>query len=186
MTTGTTSESAAHTLSKSRGWLIVGGILSIVVGFFAMGSPILFSIVIAKFLGLFALISGVISLFMAIFGKHTTHRVLDALFAAIRIAAGVILLRCIASGITIITLILAIYLIIEGASSIFGAFKLRQHKGWIWTLINGIAGLVLGIMVYAQWPSNAPWVLGLFYGIYSLFYGTSCLMLGLASPKEAT
>ena len=186
MTTDTTSESPAHTLSKSRGWLILGGILSIVVGFFAIGSPILFSIVVAKFLGLFALISGAISLFMAIFGKHTTHRVLDAFFAAIRIAAGVILLRCIASGITIITLVLAIYLIVEGASAIIGAFKLRQHEGWIWTLINGIAGLVLGVMVYAQWPSNAPWVLGIFYGIYSLFYGMSCLMLGLATPKQTS
>ena len=62
-------------LSKSRGWLIAGGILSILVGLLAMGSPLLFSIVIAQFLGAFALVSGAISLFLALFGKEVTHRV---------------------------------------------------------------------------------------------------------------
>ena len=45
-------------------------LLSIFVGFLAMGSPVFFSVVIAQFLGIFALVSGVISLFVAIFGKH--------------------------------------------------------------------------------------------------------------------
>ena len=42
---------------------------------------------------------------------------------------------------------------------------MREHSGWVWTLINGIAALVLGIMVYNRWPSNSAWVLGLLYGI---------------------
>ena len=37
-----------------------------------MGSPLLFSIVIAQFLGAFAIVSGVISLFLALFGKEVT------------------------------------------------------------------------------------------------------------------
>jgi len=34
------SSSAANDLSKSRGWLIIGGIFSIFVGFSAIGSPL--------------------------------------------------------------------------------------------------------------------------------------------------
>ena len=83
-----TSASPANTPSHSRGWLIAGGLLSIFVGFLAMGSPLFFSVVLAQFLGIFALVSGVISLFVAIFGKQVTHRVLEGLLALIRIIAG--------------------------------------------------------------------------------------------------
>jgi len=170
-------------LSQSRGWLIFGGIFSIFVGFFAMGSPLLFSVVIAQFLGIFALVSGVLALGLAIFGKHVAHRVLDGLLAVIRIIAGIVLLRCLASGIAVITLILAIFLMVEGVSFIVGAIQMRSHRGWVWMLINGIAALVLGGMVYARWPGDSAWILGLFYGINSIFWGVSLLTLGLGAPK---
>jgi len=176
---------AANHLFQSRGWLIFGGMLSILVGFMAMGSPYLFSAFLVQFLGAFVLISGFISLALAIFGKHTTHRVLDAFLSVIRIAAGIVLLRYVASGIAVITLILAVFLIIEGISFIIASFKLRAHNGWIWTLINGIAALALGVMVYSRWPSDSLWVLGLFYGINSLFWGVSLLALGFGAPKPA-
>jgi len=185
MTTASSPAPSTLNFSQSRGWLIFGGVLSIFVGFMAMGSPYLFSAFIVQFLGAFVLISGCISLALAIFGKHTTHRVLDAFLSLIRIAAGAILLACVASSIAVITLILAVFLIIEGISFIIAAFKLRAHNGWIWTLINGIAALVLGVMVYSRWPSDSFWVLGLFYGINSLFWGVSLLALGFGAPKPS-
>ena len=119
---------------------------------------------------------------MAIFGKQVTHRVLEGLVAVIRIIAGIVLLRY---GIAVIALILAVYLIVEGIFSIIGAFKMRQHYGWVWTLINGIAAVVLGVMVYNRWPSNSTWVLGMLFGLNSIFWGISLLSLGSAAPKAA-
>jgi uncharacterized membrane protein HdeD (DUF308 family) len=113
-----------------------------------------------------------------------THRVLEALLLSFA-AAGLALFICVASSIAVITLIFAVFLIVEGISLIIGAFRLRKHKGWSWTLINGIAALILGVMVYSRWPSDSAWVLGLFFGINSIFSGMSLLMLGLAAPKSA-
>jgi uncharacterized membrane protein HdeD (DUF308 family) len=175
----------SNPLSQSRGWLIFGGLLSVFVGFMAMSSPYFFSAFIVQFLGAFALISGCISLALAIFSKHVAHRVLDALLALIRIAAGIVLLRCVASSIAVITLILAVFLMVEGVFFIIGSFKLRAHSGWVWTLINGIAALVLGVMVYSRWPSDSLWVLGLFFGINSIFWGVSLLALGFGAPKQS-
>lgn len=184
-TNDTSSLQPAQALSQSRGWLIFSGILSLVVGFFAIGSPYLFSVVIAQLLGIFALVSGVISLFVTLFGKHVVHRVLGAVLALIRIVAGIVLLACVASSVAVITLILATFFIIEGASFIVGAIKMRQHAGWVWMLLSGIAALVLGGMVYAHWPSDSGWVLGLLYGINSIFWGSSLLSMAMAAPKKA-
>jgi len=175
---------AANPTAPGRGWLIFGGIFSIFVGFIAIGSPLVFTIVIAQLLGIFALVSGVISIFLAIFGKGSTHRLLEALFGLIRIAAGVVLLACITSSVAVITLILAIFLAVEGAVAIVGAIQLRGNAGWVWTLINGIAALALGIMIYYRWPNDSTLVLGTFFGIYSIFSGMSRLMLGLNTTKS--
>ncbi len=186
MTAESLPPTTTHDLFKSRGWLIAGGILSIFVGFMAMGSPLMFSLVVAQVLGIFALVSGCISLSLALFGKHTAHRVLDTFLSLIRIAAGVILLQCVASSVAVITLVLAIFLIVEGVSVIFGAIKMRSHKGWSWMLINGVAALLLGLMVYTRWPSDSAAVLGLLFGINSLFWGMSLMMLGFAAPQPAS
>jgi uncharacterized membrane protein HdeD (DUF308 family) len=170
---------------KSRGWLIAGAILSLIVGFLALSSPILFSFLIVRLLGVFALVSGIISLLIAIFGKDVAPRGLNAVFALVRIVAGLALLYCIPSGLRVITLVFAVYLMVEGVFGIFGAFKMREHKGWIFMLLNGIVTLALGVMVYAHWPTGAAWILGLFFGISLLFHGFSQLMLGLSASKTA-
>ena len=169
--------------SKSRGWLITGAILSLIVGLLALSSPLLFSLLIVRFLGLFALISGVISLLVAIFDKDVAPRGLNAVFALVRIGAGLALLSCARSGLNLIMLIFAVYLIVEGIFDIFGALKMREHRGRVFMLINGIITIVLGLMVYAHWPSCSAWILGFFFGINLLFHGFSQLMLGLSASK---
>jgi uncharacterized membrane protein HdeD (DUF308 family) len=170
---------------NSRGWLIAGAILSFIVGFLALTSPILFSFLIVRLLGVFTFVSGVISLLLAIFDKDAAPRGLNAVFALVRIGAGLALLYCIPSGLRIITLVFAVYLMVEGVFCIFGAFKIREHKGWIFMLLNGIVTLALGVMVYAHWPTGAVWILGLFFGISLIFHGFSQLMLGLSASKTA-
>ena len=185
MSNDTSLTSAATDLSKSRGWLIAGGILSIFVGFSAIGSPLVFSLVIAQFLGVVALVSGVISLALAIFGKHKGHRVMEALSGLIRIAAGIALLNCLVTSVAIITLIFAFFLIIEGVSVSVAALTMRATPGWVWMLISGLASLILGVMVYNHWPSDSAAVLGFFFGISLLFNGSSLLALGLAAGKPS-
>jgi uncharacterized membrane protein HdeD (DUF308 family) len=168
--------------SKSRGWLITGAILSLIVGLLALSSPLFFSFLIVRFLGLFALISGVISLLVAIFDKDVAPRGLNAVFALVRIGAGLALLYCARSGLNLIMLIFAVYLIVEGIFDIAGAFKMREHRGRVFMLINGLITILLGLMVYAHWPSGSAWILGLFFGINLIFNGFSQLMLGLSAP----
>jgi uncharacterized membrane protein HdeD (DUF308 family) len=170
--------------SKSRAWLITGAILSLIVGLLALSSPLVFSLLIVRFLGVFALVSGVISLLVAIFDKDVAPRGLNAVFALVRIGAGLALLYCVRSGLNLIMLIFAVYLIVEGIFDIYGALKMREHRGRIFMLLNGIITIVLGLMVYAHWPSGSAWILGLFFGINLLFHGFSQLMLGLSASTS--
>jgi len=174
------------TLSRSRGWLLVGGILSLLVGFSAIGSPYVYSFVLARFLGIFALVSGAIALPLAIFGKNARHRILEALLAVARIVAGIILLNCLASSVVVITLILAIFLLVEGALMMGAAIGMRAHPGWIWMFLSGVGSLVIGLMVMNRWPSSSAAILGLFLGLHLVMNGASLLALAMVGPKSIT
>ena len=137
-----------------RGWLVAGGILSLVVGFLALSSPILFSFLLVRLLAVFALVSGIISLLVTIFGKDVATRGLNAVFALVRIVAGLALLYCIPSGLHVITLVFAVYLMVEGVFGIFGAFRIREQSGWTFMLLNGI-GHLAGSVYFSRWLPGA-------------------------------
>jgi uncharacterized membrane protein HdeD (DUF308 family) len=171
--------------SPSKAWLLIGGVLSILVGFFAIGAPALFSYVITAFIGALCLVSGVIGLFQALFGKDTAHRILSILSAVIRIAAGSVLFLFTKSGMETLTLILGAVFFAEGIVCIVTSLRLHANAAWIWLFLNGVVALVLGGMIYARWPIDSEWVIGVLYGIQSLFSGVAMLMLGLAAGKQS-
>ncbi|MEY3895280.1 MAG: hypothetical protein RLZZ214_799 [Verrucomicrobiota bacterium] len=169
---------------QSRVLLIASGILFILVGFAAMSLPVLFTAVIVRILAIFILVSGVISLAMAIIGKQMNYRLLEILSGIIRIAAGIVLLSCLKSGALVITMAFAIYLVVEGVFVIAASLRMWITPGWVWTLFNGITALALGILVYRGWPSSSFSVLGYFFGINLVLKGAAQFALGFA-PRPA-
>jgi uncharacterized membrane protein HdeD (DUF308 family) len=171
--------------SRSRTWLIVGGVLSVLVGIFAIAAPGLFSFVLTQLLGALCLVTGVVSIFQAVFGKNSPHCLFSSLSAIIRIAAGSALLFFPVAGVAALTLIVAAVFLTEGIVCIATSLRMRANPAWIWLLLNGIVALILAGMIYSKWPLDAAWVVGLLYGIQSLFSGSAMLMMGLSAKAVA-
>ena len=168
----------------SRIWYILGGILSILVGFYAMGRPGLATLAVTQGVGIIALASGLVLLFAAIFGKARQHRLYDFFSAALRIAVGLLLLANILKGVLVLTLVLGSIFVIEGIYGLVLGVKLRgKNPAWGWVLFNGLAALVLGIMLIAQFPGSAIWAIGLLFGINCIFTGATLIAYGTALPK---
>ena len=84
-----------------------------------------------------------------------------------------------------LTLVLAVFLVLEGIVEIALYFGLRgvRHSGWV--LLDGIITLILGILIWRQWPSSSVWVIGTLIGISLIFSGISRVMLSLAARHAA-
>lgn len=186
MTTSPIPFSAQSALKKSRGWLLFFGMFSIIVGIFAIGFPLAMSVAIAQVIGIFCVASGVFSIGAVIFGKEKVHCISSVILALIRLAAGLALLMWVEAGVEALTLVLAIFFLFEGLSFIGAALASRQHGAWIIMLLNGIVAIVLAGIIFSKLPGDSAWVLGLLYGINSIFYGVSLLALaGNASKASA-
>jgi uncharacterized membrane protein HdeD (DUF308 family) len=172
-------------LARSKGWLIFFGIFSILVGIFAIAFPVAMSLAIEQVIGILFVITGVFSIGGALFGHETSHRISSVLLAFIRIAAGLALLVWIGAGLAALTILLLAFFLAEGAVFIFSAFSARHQKGWIWLLLNGIVALILAAMIWSQFPAASAWIIGLLYGINSIFYGAALLLFGASVAKPA-
>ena len=64
-------------------------------------------------------------------------------------------------------------------TDIVAAALTLRFSGWGWNLLNGLISLLLGVMIFRQWPMSGEWVIGLFVGIDLLFAGFTWIMLAL-------
>jgi len=78
-----------------------------------------------------------------------------------------------------LTLVIAISFVVQGAFRIGAALSTRID-GWDGLLVSGIITLLLGLMIWNEWPLSGVWVIGLFVGIDMFFYGGWFVSLALA------
>ena len=168
-------------LSRNWGWLLALGILMIILGVVAMAAPVVATIAIQVMLGWLLVISGIAEGIHAFMVKEWRGFLLELLSAVLYLGVGLLLLVDPLKGAVALTLILAVFLLVEGIFKIITALRVRDHRGWGWLLASGIVSVVLGVLIWKQWPASGLWVIGLLVGIQLLFTGWSLVMLALVA-----
>ena len=169
-----------ESIQKSSGLIIATGILLILLGGFAMGSPLVVGLSLALMVGIMLIIGGLGQMLFALkAGKGAFAFVLGLLTLVI----GIYMISRPGAVLASLTLFLAMYLIISGVFEVMMSFQFRPIKGWWWALFSGIVSMLLGFMIWNQFPLSGAWAIGILIGIRMLFNGLTFLMLGLASRQ---
>ena len=172
-----------QTLHREWGWFMALGIILILLGIAAIVFPVTASYAIATVLGILLVIGGVVHGIHALTAHQWSGFLWQLLTAVIYLAAGIMLLAYPLGGVITLTLLLGVFLIVAGLVRIGIALTSRPMPNWGWFLFSGILALILGILIWAQLPSSAAWVIGLFVGIDLLFSGWSMTILALAAHR---
>ncbi|MGA8139711.1 MAG: HdeD family acid-resistance protein [Desulfobaccales bacterium] len=167
-------------LQKNWGWLLALGIISIILGILALGSSAFFTIASMIFFGWILLIMGILELVYSFWQRHWGGFFLHLLNGILAGVAGVILIGNPAASALILTLMLAMFFMVAGLFRIIAALYMR-FPTWGWRLFNGIVSLLLGILLWAQWPWTGLWAIGMFIGVELIFSGWASVMLALVA-----
>jgi uncharacterized membrane protein HdeD (DUF308 family) len=174
------SEITPGSVRKASGWSMVWGVAMFICGILAIALPLATSVGIVILFAWLILFAGVCHLIFA-FQSHGIGGFLwKVLLAIIYGLAGVYLLINPVLGVISLTLLLAVFLLIEGVVEIAFYFKIRGTANAGWVLFDGIITLILGFLIWRQWPSSSVWVIGTLVGISLIFSGISRVMLSLA------
>ena len=165
------------------------GIAAIVIGCIAMLVPAVPSVGTAIFIGWLLLLERA----FLVAGAFTAHSVgtvvLRLLWAFLTAAVGLWLIVEPHNGTLTLTLVLGIYFLFMGLTRIAVAFVGRGQPNAGLVGLSGVAGLIIGILVLAKFPSSADWAIGLLVGIDLIFAGwtlTSVALVGKDLARSST
>jgi len=110
-------------------WLLVTtGVLGILLGIFALLTPLIIAMTITMFIAAWALITGVSELGLAFYNKTAPHRALLALSGIIGILFAIILVLTPLLGVYALVIMLGIYILVFGLISIFLGLSMGREK----------------------------------------------------------
>jgi uncharacterized membrane protein HdeD (DUF308 family) len=165
---------------KNWGWLLALGVLFIALGIAGLGMTVALTITSLIFLGAFILVGGVFQLISAFTQKGAKSIIWSVLIALLYIATGWLIMQNPALASTVITAMIAAMLIVVGIFRIITAFQMKPVSGWGLVLLAGILSLVLGVLIYSNWPVAALWLIGFYIALEMLFHGISLVATALA------
>jgi uncharacterized membrane protein HdeD (DUF308 family) len=99
--------------------------------------------------------------------------------------AGLSLVSQPGAGLATITLFLAAWFVADGIWSLISGFKWRPFDGWGWMVFSGIVSIVLGVMIYRQYPESAIWLVGVLVGIRLVLSGWTMVAMGVVGEALA-
>jgi uncharacterized membrane protein HdeD (DUF308 family) len=166
--------------------MIALGILMIVLGALAILYPFFATVFTFNVIGFVLLLFGFLQLAYAFQTRNNPvgHFILNLLIGIFYLAVGFWVLRHPVFSILDLTLIIGILFFIEGAIQVINAFELRptQNRGLL--LASGIIGIILGILIWSNWPFDSLVLLGLLVGINLITTGVSLLLFFRAAKQS--
>jgi uncharacterized membrane protein HdeD (DUF308 family) len=172
-------------IKKNAKLTVVSGVIILIAGVLAITSPFVAGVSITILVGAMLAISGVSQCFLAFktgaFGRGLIVFVVGVLMTI----AGVYMMNQPVAGLATLTIILMSYLLITGALEIIVSFQLKPASGWGLQLFNGIVTLLLGIMLWRQFPLSGAWAIGVLLGIKMIFSGWAFVFIGRNVKKLA-
>lgn len=169
-------------LKRNSGFTIAMGVILLLVGLLAMGAPLVAGLSLAMLVGIMLIVGGIGQL---VFAVKTGKGIFSIILGILTVVIGGYMVGNSAVALSALTIFLAIYLLISGISEVLMSFQIRPAKGWGWALFSGILALLLGAIIWNQFPLSGAWAIGILIGIRLFFSGWALLMLGLAARSAA-
>jgi uncharacterized membrane protein HdeD (DUF308 family) len=179
MAQNTPLEMVRHASTVSIAW----GVLLIVLGMAAVASPFLAAVAVNVAVAWLIVLAGVVHLLLAFRAHGPGSMIWKLLVGVAYVCFGGYLIARPVLGVASLTLVLASLFLIEGILDVVLFVKMRPIQGSTWVLLDGIVSLLLGLMIYMQWPSSAAWAIGTLVGVSLIVSGVARVMMSMAVRK---
>ena len=160
-------------------YLMLTGIVLIVFGIIAITTPAVAGTAVVWVIGAVLLISGIVQFLQGFREDSWASKLLGVILGVMTTLCGLAVLAHPLLGLTALTLVLAIFFVVEGIWKIVASFSFRPAPGWLAMLFSGLLGWLLGFLIWKQWPMSGMWAIGVLVGVDLLVTGLSMVALAI-------
>jgi len=165
---------------------ILWGVSLICLGMLAVAVPMVAAVAVNVLVAWLIVLAGIVHFVVAFHSREAGSVVWRLLVGLAYVCFGVYLIARPALGVASLTLLLASLFLVEGIFNIVLFFRAPSIVRSSWFLLDGIVTLLLGLMIYMQWPSSSAWAIGTLVGVSLIFSGVTRVMVSVAVRKGAS
>jgi uncharacterized membrane protein HdeD (DUF308 family) len=166
-------------LRPKRGWLLALGILQIVFGVIALFLIPAATVASVLILGWLIVLSGIVEFVHAFQVRRWGGVFLHIIGGVLGVLIGLLIVTHPVAGALAWTLLFASLFTVTGLFRLITAIRF-QYQNWGWAAFDGAITLLLGVLLWADWPWSGLWFLGLSLGISLLLRGWTYVSIALA------
>jgi uncharacterized membrane protein HdeD (DUF308 family) len=165
-------------VKKQWGWFFLLGLLLTALGIFAVRSSILTTVISVLFLGFLFISGGILQIIHSFMAKKWSGLFTNLLLGILYLICGSFFVIRPDVGAITLTLLAASLFLVGGFFRAATALLVR-FSHWGFVFFNGLFSILLGLLIFSEWPLSGLWVIGLFVGIDMIFVGLSWAVLAL-------
>jgi len=166
---------------RSHAGVAVGvGVALIVAGVLSICAPFVAGLWVMVMIGLLLMIGGLALALLALRVGGFGAGLPVLLMGVLMIFAGLYMFSRPVAALASMTLVLAAYLVVSGIVEFFAGIRSRGEAGSGWMVAVGIITLLLGVMLWRQFPVSGAWAIGTLFGIKLLMTGITMTSIGSA------
>lgn len=174
-TSGTTKDPRSRNLAIGT-LLLLGGVFCIL-------APLVTGIAIAYLVGAAMVIAGGSLLLSALGGDALwLARGANAALGLLLIVFGVIVFLDPVASLAALTVLLGIWMLATGVVVVAAAFGTDEQ--WLGLLVGGIS-IVLGVLIFAEWPLSGDWAVGVLLGVQLIVLAFRLLTAPATDPQRS-
>lgn len=166
---------------KYRGLWLIAGILALLGGILALLNPFPASLTAVAVAGWAFLVLGILQVAGVFTEQNWGARTWSLLIGLVAIVMGGWLLANPLESLIPLTIMVGVLFLVLGIVRLMLAFPLRGTPLFWAVLISGALSLLLGVLVFADFPASALSILGILLGVELLSTGVSTIVLSLSA-----
>ncbi|MGD8727877.1 MAG: HdeD family acid-resistance protein [Gemmatimonadales bacterium] len=171
---------------EHAGLVIALGTVELLIGIVAIGSPLVTGVAIAFMIGSILVLAGIARVVSAFSAGSFGAGFLAFLGGLLALAAGLVMLFRPGAGLTFLAWMLAIYFVVDGVARLALGLRTRGEPGSGWEIFGGVVSVLLGVLIYANWPLSGAWAIGTLVGVHLIISGWTIVGIGLAARRAVS
>src|ERR1700720_466883 len=166
-------------LRRKWGWLFVLGISMVILGTVALFIAPAATLGTVLVLGWLLVVSGVVEAIQSFRVRKWGGVFLHLIGGVLGVLVGLLVVTHPVAGALAWTLLFASFFTVIGIFRLGAAIRLK-FPNWGWAAFDGAITLLLGFLLWAEWPWSGFWFLGFAVGVSLLLRGWSYIMFAIA------
>jgi uncharacterized membrane protein HdeD (DUF308 family) len=168
-------------IAKVGGLIRLLGVGLVILGALAVWAPQVTGMTVSVVVGVVLILGGIMRTAFAWLSPGWGSLFMKMLVGIVTMIAGGYMIAKPEVGSQALAVVLVFYLFVDGITTLIIATRLPPAAGGAWMMIGAIASLLIGVLMWMQWPASGEFAVGVLIGIKLILDGVTLIGVGSAA-----